>query len=133
MTIAGACDQQTTTNAFRKRGSEDCCERDVDFSSHAADGSDVTTGSSQQLNPATRYMHRLHAHGLLLCIIFYLLRDTECTCPLCLIGAMRLLVWLCCFSCRCTDEHIMFITAANFKYCMHNRVRNRVCQECEKH
>ena len=56
---------ETTTDAFRKRGSEDRVERNVDSSLHAAesaDGSDVATGSSQQLIPAIQYT----THGELL-------------------------------------------------------------------
>ena len=53
--------EQTITDTFRKRGSEDCGERDVDSSSHAAesaDGSEVVTELSQQLIPAIyMYVH----------------------------------------------------------------------------
>ena len=47
--------QLTIRDAFRKQCSEDRGECDVDSSSHAAesaDGSDMATGSSQQLIPA---------------------------------------------------------------------------------
>ena len=47
--------KQTITDAFRNQSKKDRGDRDVDSSSHAAesaDGSEVATGSSQQLIPA---------------------------------------------------------------------------------